>query len=220
DCDAFALLSHQKAARAWNEGYFEEQCIPVEIPLKKGKSLTFSRDECVRFDATIEALSALRPAFKKDGVLTAGNSSPMNDGAAALVVMEKEKAETMGLEILGKFKAYAAAGVDPRIMGTGPIAATRKLFAKTGMTIKDFDLIELNEAFASQALACIRELDIDEEKLNPNGGAIALGHPTSATGAILVTKMVYEMKRRDLRTGMISFCVGGGQGVSVVLEKE
>ena len=160
------------------------------------------------------------PAFKKDGVVTAGNSSPMSDGAGAVVVMEKEKAKSMGLEILATFKAYASAGVDPAIMGIGPVAATRKLFAKTAWSWNDIDLIEMNEAFASQSLSCIRELEMPIEKLNVNGGAIALGHPLAGTGAVLTTKMVYELKRRSLRRGLISFCCGGGQGVAVVIERE
>ncbi|WP_258359125.1 thiolase family protein [Moorella sulfitireducens] len=219
ECDEFSLLSHQKATRAWEAGVFDGQIVPVEVKDKK-KSIVVEKDECYRPDASLEAMAALPPVFKKDGIVTAGNSSPMSDGAGAVVIMEKGKAKALGLEILAKFKAYAAAGVDPRIMGVGPIAATRKLFQKTGMTMKDIDLIELNEAFASQAIACIRELNIDMEKLNVNGGAIALGHPLAGTGAILTTKMVYELKRRGLQTGLISFCVGGGQGVSVVLERE
>lgn len=220
ECDEFALLSHRKATKAWEAGYFDEQIVPVEVTQEKGKKVVVTRDECVRPDTSMEALSALPPVFKKDGIVTAGNSSPMSDGAGAVVVMEKEKAKALGLEIMAKVKGYAAAGVDPRIMGIGPIAATQKLFRLTGMTMKDIDLIELNEAFASQAIACIRELNIDMEKLNVNGGAIALGHPLAGTGAILTAKMVYELKRRGLQTGLISFCVGGGQGVSVILERE
>ncbi|MGB9661890.1 MAG: thiolase family protein [Moorellaceae bacterium] len=220
ECDEFALLSHRKATKAWEAGYFDEQIVPVEVTQEKGKKVVVTRDECVRPDTSMEDLSALPPVFKKDGIVTAGNSSPMSDGAGAVVVMEKEKAKALGLEIMAKVKGYAAAGVDPRIMGIGPIAATQKLFRLTGMTMKDIDLIELNEAFASQAIACIRELNIDMEKLNVNGGAIALGHPLAGTGAILTAKMVYELKRRGLQTGLISFCAGGGQGVSVILERE
>ncbi|MCL6477315.1 MAG: thiolase family protein [Peptococcaceae bacterium] len=220
ECDEFSLFSHQKAVKAWDAGYFDEQVIPVEVPQGKGKTILFSKDETVRRDTSLEALAALPPAFKKGGLVTAGNSSPMSDGAGAVVVMEKEKAKSLGLEIWATFKGYASVGVEPGIMGIGPIAATRKLFAKTGMTMKDIDLVELNEAFASQSIACIRELGIDMEKLNVNGGAIALGHPLAGTGAILVTKMVYELKRRGLQTGLISFCAAGGQGVSVILERE
>lgn len=220
ECDEFAVTSHQKAAKAWDAGYFEGQYIPVEVSLGKGKKVIFAKDEPLRPETSLESLSTLRPVFKKDGVVTAGNSSPMSDGAGAVVVMEKEMAKSLGLEILAKFKAYAAAGVDPHIMGIGPVAATRKLFAQTGMTMKDIDLIELNEAFASQSIACVRDLGIDVKKLNVNGGAIALGHPLAGTGAILLTKMVYELKRTGLKTGLISFCAGGGQGVSVVIERE
>ncbi len=220
ECDMFALNSHEKAVKAWDAGYFNDQIVPVEVALGKGKTTLFTRDESVRPDSSIEALSALKPAFQKDGVVTAGNSSPMSDGAGAIVVMERQRAKDLGLKILGKFKAYAAMGVDPAIMGIGPVAATQKLFAQTGMTMKDIDLIELNEAFAPQSIACIRELGINEEKVNVNGGAIALGHPLAASGAILIAKMVYELQRCGKSTGLISFCVAGGQGVSVVIETE
>jgi acetyl-CoA acyltransferase len=220
ECDEFAVASHQKAAKAWDGGRFEGQYIPVEVNLGKGKKVMFAKDEPLRADTTVESLSTLRPVFKKDGVVTAGNSSPMTDGAGAVVVMEKELAKSLGLEILATFKGYASAGVDPDIMGIGPVAATKKLFAQTGKTMADIDLIELNEAFAPQSIACVRELGIDPAKLNVNGGAIALGHPLAGTGAILLTKMVYELKRQNLHTGVISFCAGGGQGVSVLIERE
>jgi len=220
ECDSFATRSHRLASNAWDAGYFDEQVVPIEVPAGKGKTALITRDETVRPETSMEALAKLKPVFKKDGIVTAGNSSPLCDGAGAVVVMEKEKAKALGLEILAKFKSYAAAGVDPFFMGIGPVAATSKLFAKTGMTMKDIDLIEMNEAFASQSLACASELGMDMDKLNVNGGAIALGHPMGGTGAILVAKMVYELKRRDLHTGLLSFCVGGGQGVSVVLERE
>ncbi len=218
ECDEFAVLSHARAAKAWDEGIFDDQVVPVEVKMRKSVE-TVSRDEPVRPGTSVETLARLRPVMG-DGVVTAGNSSPMSDGAGAVVVMEKQKAKEMGLDILGTFKSYAASGVDPRIMGTGPVAATRKLLKNTGMKISDFDLIEMNEAFASQSLACIRELDLPMDKLNVNGGAIALGHPLAGTGAILLTKMVYELERRDLSTGLITFCVGGGQGVSVGIERE
>lgn len=220
ECDEFALRSHQLASKAWELGYFNEQVLPIEAPIGKGKTIVVSKDETVRSDTSMEVLGKLKPSFKPDGIVTAGNSSPLCDGAGAVVIMEKEKANALGLEIMAKFVSYAAVGVDPLYMGTGPIVATKKLFAKTGMTMKDIDLIEMNEAFATQSLACIRELNMDMEKLNVNGGAIALGHPMGGTGAILVTKMVYELKRRNLHTGLLSFCVGGGQGVSVVIERE
>lgn len=220
ECDEFAVLSHQKAVKAWEAGYFDGQVVPVEVSLGKGKTILVTKDETVRPETSMEGLVKLPPAFKKDGVVTAGNSSPMSDGAGAVVVMEKEKAKSLGLEILAKFKSYASIGVDPLFMGIGPVAATRKLLAQTGMTLKDIDLIEMNEAFAPQSIACIRELGIDMDKLNVNGGAIALGHPLAGTGAILVTKIINELQRRDLQTGLITFCVGGGQGIAVVIERE
>lgn len=164
-------------------------------------------------------MTKLKPVFKIDGVVTAGNSCPMSDGAAAVVLMEEEMAKSLGLEILARYKAFASAGCDPNIMRIGPVPATRKILDKTNLKLEDIDLIELNEAFAAQALACIKELDIDINKLNVNGGAIALGHPLAATGAILTTKMVYEMKERDTHLGLITFCCGGGQGVSMILER-
>ncbi len=217
DCDAFAVASHAKAAKAWEDGVFTEQVVPVEVKTRKS-TIIVDKDEPVRPGTSMETLAKLRPVMGT-GVVTAGNSSPMSDGAGAVVVMEKEMAKAMGLKILGKMTHYAAAGVEPRIMGTGPIAATRKLMKNSGMTLKDFDLIEMNEAFASQSLACIRELDMPTDNLNVNGGAIALGHPLAGTGGILLTKMVYELERRDLSTGLITFCVGGGQGVSVAIER-
>lgn len=220
EVDEFALLSHQKAARAWDAGYFDEQIIPVEVPMGKGQSQFVTRDEPLRADISLATLSKLAPAFKKDGIVTAGNSSPMSDGAAAVVVMEKQRAKAMGLEILATFRGYAATGVDPNIMGIGPVPATRKLLAQTGVKLEDIDLIEMNEAFAAQSIPCVRELGIDMDRLNVNGGAIALGHPLAGTGGVLATKMVYELKRRSARLGLITFCCGGGQGVSVLLERE
>lgn len=220
ECDKFALESHRKAAKAWEAGYFDDQIVPVEVTLGKGKSLMFSKDEIFRADSSLDALAKLRPAFKKDGIVTAGNSSPMSDGAGALVLMEKNQAKAMGLEILAKFKDYAAAGVDPKIMGIGPVPATNKLMKRAKCELKDVDLIELNEAFAAQSIGCVQELDMNMDKVNVNGGAIALGHPLGGTGAIITTKLLYEMKRRDVGLGMVSFCAGGGQGVSVLFERE
>jgi acetyl-CoA C-acetyltransferase len=222
ECDEFAVRSHQLASKAWEAGYFDEQVLPIEIPQKKGKPpIVVKQDETVRADTSIEGLAKLPLAFKKpgEGIVTAGNSSPLCDGASAVVVMERQKAEDLGLEILGKFVSYAAVGVDPLVMGTGPIAATKKLFEQTGFTMDDIDLIEMNEAFAAQSLACIKELNMPLEKLNVNGGALALGHPMAATGSILVTKLCYELKRRNLKRGLISFCVGGGQGVAAIIER-
>jgi acetyl-CoA C-acetyltransferase len=219
-CDAFSVESHKKAEAAWEAGYFDEQIVPVEVSLGKGKTAVISRDESVRSDCTMESLGKLSPVFKKDGVVTAGNSSPMSDGGGASVLMEKGKAKSLGLPILGRFAGYAAAGLDPKYMGYGPVEATKKLLKKKGMTMSDIDLIEMNEAFAAQSIACIEGLNIDPDKLNVNGGAIALGHPLGGTGAVLVAKMLYELKRRDLELGLITFCIGGGQGVSALVERE
>jgi acetyl-CoA C-acetyltransferase len=219
ECDAFSVLSHKKAAAAWSAGLFDSQIVPVQVPLGKGKVAVFDKDEIVRPETTVEVLAKLRPVIG-DGVITAGNASPMSDGAGALVLMEKEKAKALGLKIWAKFAAGASAGLDPKIMGLGPVKATQKLLAKDGRNLADIDLIEMNEAFSSQSLACIAQLGIDTEKLNVNGGAIALGHPLAGTGAILVTKMVYELERRGLQSGLITFCVGGGQGASVIIERE
>lgn len=220
ECDAFSVLSHKKALAAWEAGYFDEQIVPVEVNLGKGKTVIINRDESVRSDCTMESLGKLPTIFKKDGVVTAANSSPMSDGGGAAVLMEKEMAKSLGLPILGKFAGYASAGLDPKFMGYGPVEATKKLLKKKGMTMNDIDLIEMNEAFAAQSIACINGLNIDISKLNVNGGAIALGHPLGGTGAVLIAKMVYELNRRDLERGLITFCIGGGQGVSVLIERE
>jgi len=213
--DEFAERSHRLAAKAWDAGIFDEQLVPITV-----KDKVMKRDESVRPDCTVDTLAQLKPAFLADGLLTAGNSSPMSDGAGAMVIMERSLAEKAGLEILGTFRGYAAAGVDPKIMGVGPIAATAKLMKQTGCEVTDIDLWELNEAFASQAVACIQEIGMDIDRVNPNGGAIALGHPLAGTGAILTAKTVYEMKRRNLKKAVITFCVAGGQGVAVLLTRE
>ncbi|HWQ73677.1 MAG TPA: thiolase family protein [Syntrophomonas sp.] len=220
ECDEFSVLSHQKADKAWKAGYFNDQIVPVPVSLGKGKTTLVTMDETVRPDTSRESLAKLPPAFKKDGVVTAGNSSPMSDGSGAVVVMEKEAAKSGGHKILAKFKSYAAVGVDPAIMGIGPVYAVRKVLKQTGMTLGDIDLIEMNEAFASQSIACIRDLNMDMDKLNVNGGAIALGHPLAGTGGILAAKIINELHRRDLQTGLITFCCGGGQGVAVIIERE
>jgi len=218
ECDEFALRSHLNAARAWNEGLFAEQVFPVEIPQKKGDPIKFEIDECVRFDASIESMAKLKPVLK-DGTVTAGNASPMNDGAAAVLIMSEEKANEYGLEPLAYMTGYATAGVDPREMGYGPVPATRKLLGRMGLTFDDIDLIEINEAFAAQSLTCIKELGMPMEKINVNGGAIAIGHPNAASGAILIGRLVHEMKRRDAHRGLVTFCVGGGQGCAVMFER-
>ena len=219
ECDEFALGSHLKGAEAYKKGYFKSQIMPVEIPRKGGEAWTFDRDEPLRDDCTIEDLAKLRPSFEKDGVGTAGNSSPLTDGASCVIVMEREKAERLGLDIIAVFTAFADAGCEPRVMGEGPIYATRKLLQKTGLKLGDIDLIEMNEAFAAQSIHCARVLDMDPSKLNVNGGAIALGHPFAATGTILVTKIVHEMRRREAKRGIVTFCVGGGLGVSALFER-
>jgi acetyl-CoA C-acetyltransferase len=219
ELDAFALESHRKAAAAWNSGFFDDEIFPIEIPQKKGAPVIFKRDECVRADASMESMAKLKPVLLADGMVTAGNSSPMNDGASAVVLMSRERALESGLEPLAKVSGFASAGVDPNIMGIGPVSATRKLMKRLGLTIDDFDIIELNEAFASQSLACIRELNIDSKRVNPNGGAIAIGHPNAASGGILMCRTVRHMKRQNLKRGLISFCCGGGQGFSLVVER-
>jgi len=219
ECDEYALLSHRRAAAAWEAGFFDGQIVPVTVDTGKGTSAEFSKDDIYRSDTSIEALSKLRPSFKPDGIVTAGNSSPFCDGASALVLMEKERAAAEGCGMMGAVTGFAAVGVEPQIMGIGPVYATRKLLKKAGMTLDDIDLIEINEAFASQTIACIRELALDMDKINVNGGAIALGHPFGATGAILVTKILYELRRRDKERGLVAFCIGGGQGIAALIER-
>ncbi|WP_225986086.1 thiolase family protein [Psychrobacillus glaciei] len=219
DCDEFALASHLKAEAAWQRGFYYAETFPIHIPQRKGETKVFQKDECIRPETNLEVLSKLNPVMSEDGVVTAGNSSPLNDGASAVLIMSRAKAEEYGLEPLAKIGASASAGVDPSIMGIGPVYSTRKLLKKTGLSIDDFDIIEINEAFAAQSLACIRELGIDIDKVNPNGGAIAIGHPNAASGGILVARTAREMYERDLSRGLITFCVGGGQGFSLILER-
>lgn len=219
ECDAFALESHRKAAAAQAAGRFDEQMIPVTVPGKRGKTTVVDRDECVRPESTMETLGSLPTAFEPDGVCTAGNSSPMSDGASAVVLMDRETAEKKGLEPLAVFRGFAVTGCDPSIMGIGPVEAIRKVLRKTGLTLEEMDLIELNEAFATQSIACIRELGLDMDKVNVNGGALALGHPLAGTGAILTAKLLYELKRRRARYGLVAFCMAGGQGGAAVFER-
>ncbi|WP_434512541.1 thiolase family protein [Desulfitobacterium sp. AusDCA] len=218
EMDQFSYDSHKKAIAAMARGAFDKQIVPISIPQRKGDPVVITKDECPREDISMESLAKLKPAFKENGKVTAGNSSPMNDGASACVVMSREKAESMGLDWMLKFKGYALAALDPNYMGLGPIHATRKLLSQTGMSIKDFDAVELNEAFASQAIACIKDLGLDMKKVNINGGAIALGHPLAATGGILTAKLAYIMRERHLKNGLVSFCCGGGQGVTAWFE--
>lgn len=221
DQDEFGLRSQVLAEKAIKEGRFQEQIVPVEIPQKKGDPKIFAQDEHPRFGTTMEALKKLKPAFRKGGSVTAGNSSGMNDGASAMVVMAKEKADALGIKPMAYIRAYASVGVDPSVMGIGPIPATRLALKRAGLTIDQMDVIELNEAFASQALACIRELGMkDMDKINPNGGAIALGHPVSASGGVLVTKLVYQMIAQDAKFGLATLCIGGGQGLALILERK
>ena len=219
ECDAFALESHRKAAAAQAAGRFDEQMIPVTVPGKRGKTTVVDRDECVRPESAMETLGSLPTAFEPDGVCTAGNSSPMSDGAGAVVLMDRETAEKKGLEPLAVFRGFAVTGCDPSIMGIGPVEAIRKVLRKTGLTLEEMDLIELNEAFATQSIACIRELGLDMDKVNVNGGALALGHPLAGTGAILTAKLLYELKRRRARYGLVAFCMAGGQGGAAVFER-
>ena len=219
ECDAFALESHRKAAAAQAAGRFDAQMIPVTVPGKRGKTTVVDRDECVRPESTMETLGRLPTAFEPDGVCTAGNSSPMSDGAGAVVLMDRETAEKKGLEPLAVFRGFAVTGCDPSIVGIGPVEAIRKVLRKTGLTLEEMDLIELNEAFATQSIACIRELGLDMDKVNVNGGALALGHPLAGTGAILTAKLLYELKRRRARYGLVAFCMAGGQGGAAVFER-
>jgi acetyl-CoA acyltransferase len=226
DQDAFAYESHQKATRAVEAGVFDPEIVPIQVDLveydKSGvirkNSFIFKRDECPRADTTKEALAKLKPAFKEGGTVTAGISSPINDGAAAVIIMSRAKAESIGLKPMARFVAFAVGGVEPEYMGIGPIVAIPKTLKLAGLTLGDIELIELNEAFAAQSLAVIRELGINPEIANVNGGAIALGHPLGCTGAKLTTQLIYEMKRRKVQYGMVSMCIGGGMGAAGIFE--
>jgi 3-oxoadipyl-CoA thiolase len=219
DQDRFALQSQQRTIAAIEQGLFADQIVPVPVPQKKGEPLLVDRDEHPRADATLESLAKLKPAFRDDGSVTAGNSSGINDGAGALVLVEAELARAQGLQPLGRIVSSAVAGVDPAVMGLGPVPATLKALRRAGLTIDDLDLIELNEAFASQSIACVRELGLDEAKVNVNGGAIALGHPLGMSGARLVTMLVHELRRTGGRYGLATMCIGVGQGIATVVER-
>ncbi len=216
--DEFAYYSHVKAAAARREGRFKDEIVPVEVKQKKATVL-FSEDETIRDDITIEQLAKLRPVFKPEGTVTAANASGLNDGAAAVVIMSKDKAQELGKKPLVSFRAFAAAAVDPSIMGYAPVPAIQKLLAKAGLKTEDIDLFELNEAFAAQAVACVQELGLDPKVVNVNGGAIALGHPVGCTGARLLITLMNEMERRQARYGVISLCIGGGQGLATLVER-
>lgn len=219
DQDALALRSQQNAARAIREGRFKDEITPVTVPQKKGEPILFEVDEHPRPHTTAEALAALRPVFKKDGTVTAGNASGINDGAGAVVVMAEEKARALGIVPLAWIKTYATAGVAPETMGIGPIPASQKALAKAGLTVKDLDLIEANEAFAAQAVYVNRVMGWDLEKVNVNGGAIALGHPIGASGARILITLLYEMMKRGSRYGLATLCVGGGMGAAMIIER-
>jgi acetyl-CoA C-acetyltransferase len=217
--DRFAQESQRRAASAIAEGRFREQIVAVAVPQRRGEPRLVDVDEHPKLDSTLEGLGTLQAVFKKNGTVTAGNASGINDGAAAVVVTSARVARERGLQPLLRLRAAATAGVDPAVMGTGPIPAVRKVLQRAGMAASDLDLLELNEAFAAQALAVIGELDLDPERVNPNGGAIALGHPVGASGAILTVKALYELQRTDQETALVTLCIGGGQGIAAIFER-
>lgn len=217
--DAFAVLSQNRAADALKSDRFKEEIVPVTIPVRKGDPIVFERDEYPKTNTTVDVLKKLRPAFDEEGTVTAGNASGINDGAAMLVIMSKEKADELGLKPLAKIISYASEGLAPDIMGYGPVVATKKALAKVNLTMEDIDLVEANEAFASQSLAVLRDLQCDPQKTNVNGGAIALGHPIGASGARILTTLIYEMQKRKSHYGLATMCIGGGMGASVIIER-
>lgn len=219
ELDAFAAKSQQKACAAQEAGAFDKEIVPVTVKKKK-ETIEFKKDEGPRPGTTAEGIAKLRPAFKKDGLVTAGNASGINDGAAAVIVMSEEKAKELGVKPMATWVAGALAGVDPTIMGIGPVAATKKVMAKTGMKIEDFDVIEANEAFAAQSIAVQRELGFTDEQLNPNGGAIALGHPVGASGCRILVTLLHEMEAKDLKKGLATLCIGGGMGCATIVERD
>jgi acetyl-CoA C-acetyltransferase len=216
--DAFAYESHKRAIRAIEAGVFKEQIVPITTRVGRNE-VTIDTDESPRADASLEDMAKLKPIFVKDGSVTAGNSCPMNDGAAAVVIMSKEKADELGIPYLLKVKGFAAVGLDPAVMGFGPIGAVQKLLKKTGVSLDEVEMIELNEAFASQSIGCIEELGLDPARVNPNGGAIALGHALGATGAVLTTKAAYAMKNAERKYAIVTMCVGGGEGAAAMFER-
>src|SRR5688572_478558 len=216
--DEFAVESHRRAVNAIDKGYFKDQILPIELKTRKGVTL-FERDEHARGDATLEGMAKLRAVFKKEGSVTAGNASGINDGAAAIVMMEKDAAAKAGLKPMARLVSYGLAGVDPKIMGIGPVPASQRALAKAGLKVEDMDVIESNEAFAVQALAVSCDLKFDAKKTNPNGGAVGLGHPIGATGAVLTVKALYELRRIGGRYALVTMCIGGGQGIAAVFER-
>ncbi|MDI6813996.1 MAG: acetyl-CoA C-acetyltransferase [Desulfitobacteriaceae bacterium] len=217
--DEYAVQSQNRAEKAIKAGVFQDEIVPVVIPQRKGEPRIISQDEFPRFGTTKEGMASLRPAFKKEGTVTAGNASGINDGAAAVVVMSEKKAEELGLKPVASLLSWASAGVDPKIMGTGPIPATRKALSKAGLTIEDIDVVEANEAFASQTLEVSKELNLDPEKTNVNGGAIAIGHPVGASGTRILVTLLYELQRSQGQRGLATLCIGGGQGIAMVVER-
>lgn len=220
DADEFALESHKKATRAMKEGIFEDEVLPITVEYENGTSRTVDKDQNPREDTSLEKLASLKPSYTQDGLVTAGNACPRTDGATMALIMDKDTAKEKGLKPLATVRHAATIGVDPTIMGIGPGPATTKLLKRTGMSIDDFDLIEINEAFACQVLAVGRELNWDWDTVNPNGGAVALGHPLGATGARLIGTIGFEMQRRDAEWGLVTLCMGGGMGMSVALQRE
>jgi acetyl-CoA C-acetyltransferase len=218
DQDALAVQSHQRAARATAEGYFKEQILPIELKSRKGTT-TFDTDEHIRADATIEGMAKLRPVFDKNGSVTAGNAAGINDAAAAVVLADADYAERKGLEPMGRLVAYAHAGVEPKYMGIGPVPAVRLVLEKANLKVDDIDVFEVNEAFAAQALAVVRDLSLPEDRTNPNGSGVSLGHPIGATGCILTVKALYELKRTGGRRALVTMCIGGGQGIAAIFER-
>jgi acetyl-CoA C-acetyltransferase len=216
--DALAVESHRRAAQAAASGYFKEQILPVEVKSRKGTTVV-DHDEHIRTDADLESMAKLRPVFKKDGSVTAGNSSSMNDAASAVVLMDRAVAEDRGLSPMARLVGYSYAGVEPKYMGIGPVPAVRSLLEQTGLTVDDLDVIELNEAFAAQAIAVVRDLGLSEDKTNPNGSGISIGHPISATGSILTVKALYELERTSGRYALVTMCIGGGQGIAAIFER-
>jgi len=219
DQDALAAESHRRAAAAQAAGYFNEQILPVEIPGKRGKTTIVDTDEHVRAEVSLEDMAKLRPAFAKDGTVTAGNASGINDAAAATVLASGSFVSRAGLTPMARLVGYGHAGVEPRIMGMGPVPAVRNVLDRTGLKLDEIDVFEVNEAFAAQALACVRELDLPPDRTNPNGSGISLGHPVAATGAILTVKSLYELKRTGGRYALATMCIGGGQGIAAIFER-
>jgi acetyl-CoA acetyltransferase family protein len=217
--DAFALQSHQRAVSAMAAGRFKDEIVPVAIPQKKGEAVVVDADEGPRPDTSLDKLAKLKPAFREGGTVTAGNASQVNDGAAAVLLTSREKAKELGLAPVARIVATAVAGVHPGTMGIGPVPATQKALKRSGLRMGQIDLVELNEAFAAQSLACIRDLQIDQDRCNVNGGAIALGHPLGCSGARILTTLLHEMRRRQVRYGLATMCIGVGQGIATIVER-